>query len=175
MHLSGSEILAQALTRTLSPLFGSIGFANSSLIRQIQPLMPGAGWTGQVGRGGMPFFAPWNPTWIVTWPLQTLCKAKSKCHWRLRTILQWVWTCDSFNLLHLFPFSSVFSVLISTSALKTSFLFSLSQKICSEIMLGVADHILHIREGSFLFVFYDCVGVVFFFPVELPLLASVEW
>lgn len=150
-------------------LFGNMDFANSPLIRQIQPLMAGAGWTGQVGgaetgNGGMPFFASWNPTWSVTWPLQTLCKAKSKCHWRLRTILQRaVWTCDSFTLLHLFSFSSVFPVLISTSALKNSFLFSLSQKICSEVMLGVADHILHVRGGSFLFVFYDCVGVFFFF------------
>lgn len=117
-------------------------------------------------KGGMPFFASWSPTWIVTWPLQTLCKAKSKRHWRLRTILRWVvWTCDNFTLLHLFSFSSVFPVLISTSALKNSFLFSLSPKICSEIILGVADYILHVREGSS-FVFYDCVGVLVFFQLN---------
>lgn len=76
-----------------------------------------------------------------------------------------VWTCDNFTLLHLFSFSSVFPVLISTSALKNSFLFSLSPKICSEIILGVADYILHVREGSS-FVFYDCVGVLVFFQLN---------
>lgn len=42
-------------------------------------------------------------------------------------------------------------------------------------MLGVADHILHVREGSFCLYFmtvFFCFAF-FFFSVELPLLASV--
>lgn len=39
-------------------------------------------------------------------------------------------------------------------------------------MLGVADHILHVREGSFC-LYFMTVLVFFFFSVELPLLASV--
>lgn len=87
-----------------------------------------------------------------------------------------VWTCGSFTLQHLFYFYPVFPFLISTSASKKSFLFSLSQKICSEVMLGVADHILHVREGSFRLYFMTVLGFGFlfsFFSVELPLLASV--
>lgn len=164
---------AQALTEPCSALLGSPDFVISPSIRQIQPLVPGAGpWTGQVG-GGDAFFCLLKSHLKCNLTSADLCKAKSKCHWTLRTILPCLGMWQLHPATSLF-FSSVFPVLISTSALKSSFLFSLSQKICSEIMLGVADHILRVREGSFLFVFYDCVGVCFF-SVELPLLASVEW
>lgn len=39
-------------------------------------------------------------------------------------------------------------------------IFSLS-KDCSEVMLGVADHILHVREGSFCLYFMTVLGFFF--------------
>lgn len=77
---------------------------------------------------------------------------------------EWFGCVIVFALHHLVYFSPVFPFLFfffnSTSASKKNyFLFSLSQKICSEVMLGVADHILHVREGSFCLYFITVLGL----------------